>query len=83
VVDATGVGAPVVDLLRAAGIGERLVAVTITGSDDVTRGPGGDWRVPKRDLVTGLQVMLQSGELGIAPSCGRRMRWCGSCGGCG
>jgi hypothetical protein len=73
----------VVDLLRAAGIGERLVAVTITGSDDVTRGPGGDWRVPKRDLVTGLQVMLQSGELGIAPSCGRRMRWCGSCGGCG
>jgi hypothetical protein len=67
VVDATGVGAPVVDLLRAAGIGERLVAVTITGSDGVTRGAGGDWRVPKRDLVTGLQVMLQSGELGIAP----------------
>jgi hypothetical protein len=66
VVDATGVGGPVVDLLRAAGMGDRLVAVTITGSDDVTRGANGTWRVPKRGLLTGLQVMLQSGELGIA-----------------
>ncbi len=66
VVDATGVGAPVVDLLREAGLRRPLVAVTITGADEVTRASNGDWRVPKRDLVTGLQLMFQKDELRIA-----------------
>jgi hypothetical protein len=66
VVDATGVGAPVVDLLREAGLHARVVAVTITGADGVSRRPNGDWLVPKRDLVTGLQLMLQQEELRIA-----------------
>jgi hypothetical protein len=66
VVDATGVGVPVVDLLRESGLATPLVAVTITGADGVTRAPNGDWRVPKRDLVTGLQLMLQTEELRIA-----------------
>jgi len=66
VVDATGVGAPVVDLLREAGLSARVVAVTITGADGVSRRSNGDWLVPKRDLVTGLQLMLQQEELRIA-----------------
>ena len=63
VVDATGVGAPVVDLLRDAGL--RPVAVTITGGEKVIRGSDG-WRVPKRDLVAALQVALQTGRLKVA-----------------
>ena len=63
--DATGVGAPVMDLLRAAGLGCELVAVTITGGDRAVRADDG-WRVPKRDLVVGLQVMLEAESLRIA-----------------
>ena len=65
VVDATGVGAPVVDLLREAGL--RPVAVTITGGDAVGC-EGRDYRVPKRDLVATLQVLLQTGRLKVAES---------------
>ena len=64
VLDATGVGAPVVDLLRQAGL--SLTAVTITGADAATRGEGGGWRVPKRDLVSTLQVALQQGRFKVA-----------------
>ncbi len=63
VVDATGVGRPVVDLFRKAGL--RPVAITITGGNVVTTG-GGGYHVPKRDLVTTLQVLLQSGRLKVA-----------------
>jgi hypothetical protein len=63
VVDATGVGRPVVDLFRKAGL--RPVAITITGGNTVTVGDGG-YHVPKRDLVTTLQVLFQSGRLKVA-----------------
>ena len=63
VVDATGVGRPVVDLLRARGL--RLNAVTITGGDTATH-DGMNWRVPKRDLVSAVAVGLQTGRLKIA-----------------
>ena len=66
VVDATGVGRPVVDLLR---FDKRLRApmtpVTITGGDSVTH-EGSEYHVPKRDLVGALQVLLQTGALKIA-----------------
>jgi hypothetical protein len=65
VADATGVGAPVIDLLRGAELGCELVAVTITGGDRASRADGG-WRVPKRELVVGLEVMLETGSLRIA-----------------
>ena len=65
VVDATGVGRPVVEILEAEGL--LPVSVTITGGDSVTRGDGTkEWRVPKRDLATTLQVLLQGGRLRIA-----------------
>jgi hypothetical protein len=63
VADQTGVGRPVVDMLRAAELSP--VAVTITGGDAATQ-DGGDYRVPKRDLVSVVQVLLQSERLTIA-----------------
>ena len=62
VVDATGVGAPVVDLLCAEGVGCEIVPVVITGGGSgVGAGPRGERRVPKRDLIVGLQVMFDLG----------------------
>lgn len=58
VVDATGVGRPVVDMMRERGL--RPFPVTITAS--TTEGD----RVAKRDLVSTLQVVLQTGRLKIA-----------------
>ena len=63
VVDATGVGRPVVDLFRKAGL--RPVAITITGGNSVGSGDGG-YHVPKRDLVSTLQVLFQTGRLKVA-----------------
>jgi hypothetical protein len=63
VVDATGVGKPVVDLLRQEKL--RPVPVTITGGDTANR-DGAGWRVPKRDLVGVLQVLLQTERLKFA-----------------
>jgi len=65
-VDATGVGAAVVDMLRESGL--TFDAVTITGGDTESHQGGYAWRVPKRDLIGGLQVLLQSGRLKIASS---------------
>lgn len=63
VVDQTGVGVPVVDLLRQAGL--KPIAVSIHGGDN-TAHEKDNWRVPKRDLVGTLQVLLQSKRLKIA-----------------
>lgn len=63
VVDATGVGRPVMDMLRGAGL--QPVALTIHGGAKVTGGRRSP-RVPKRDLVNGLLVTLQAGALHIA-----------------
>lgn len=63
VVDQTGVGAPVVDLLRQAGLDP--VAVSIHGGANVSR-DGRNWKVPKRDLVGVLQVLLQSSRFKVS-----------------
>ena len=67
VVDATGVGGPVMDLLQAARLECWIIPVVITGGERATQS-GGTWRVPKRDLVMGLQVMFEERELEIAES---------------
>lgn len=64
VVDATGVGRPVVDMLRKEGL--VFAPVLITGGDTEHRG-GGFYRVPKRNLVSSVQVALQTGALVIHP----------------
>ena len=66
IADATGVGRPVMDMLRRAELGSRrLWPVLITGGD-TEKMADGYYRVPKRDLVVGLQVLLQRRELKIA-----------------
>ena len=64
-VDGTGVGAPVVDLLKQARLGCELVAVTISAGERESF-IGGMWSVPKRDLIAGVQVLLEQGEMKIA-----------------
>ena len=74
VVDATGVGAPVVDLLRQANLDCQLVALTITGGEHAHRGHGHCCTVPKRDLIATLQVMLEEEDLIIAAELPERRR---------
>ena len=63
VVDNTGVGRPVVDMLNRDGLQPR--PITITGGDSVTR-DGQGHRVPKRDLVGVVQVLLQTSRIRFA-----------------
>lgn len=65
VIDLTGLGRPVYDLMRERGFRLSLSAVSITGGLEVT-GHGSIFNVPKRNLITGLQVLLQNSELRIA-----------------
>lgn len=74
--DGTGVGAPVVEMLRAAGLGCEITAVTITSGEREQAyysGGGAAWNVPKQDLMAGVQVLLERGKLKIA----RRLREAG------
>lgn len=63
IVDFTGVGAPVTDLLKSEGL--KPVAITITGGNTVHR-DGYKYNVPKRDLVSNLQVLFQAKRLKVA-----------------
>ena len=64
-VDETGVGSPVVDLFRQARLQARLEPIHITGGSSANRERGVNY-VPKRDLVSIVQVALQTGRLKIA-----------------
>jgi hypothetical protein len=68
IVDATGVGRPIVDSFRAQGV--NPIGVLIHGGDRVTQEVAGigniTLRVPKRDLVAAVQTTLQSRRLQIA-----------------
>lgn len=59
-VDATGVGKPVIEMMQL----NRLapIGVTITGGSSVHQHPLG-YTVPKRDLVTALQVLFQTSRI--------------------
>jgi hypothetical protein len=64
VADFTGVGRPIVDLLIDANLPiTQVIPVTITGADTETRGEDGSYRVPKRNLASTVQVLLQSERL--------------------
>ncbi len=65
IVDATGVGMPVVDMLRASRPGCEVAPVLITGGT-MERYDRGMWHVPRVDLIAGMQGMLERGELKIA-----------------
>lgn len=62
-IDATGVGTPVVDELRLAGVRARLTAVYFTHGDRRTVTEDGEVRLGKAFLVSRLQALLQGGRL--------------------
>lgn len=61
IVDATGVGRPVVDMFEAARL--KPVAITITSSGLAHEVEPRWWHVAKRDLVSTTQVLLQTHRL--------------------
>jgi hypothetical protein len=66
VVDQTGVGKAVVDMIRGIGLPVGLTRVTITAGHAAGKAEGGGWLVPKLALVGTLQVLFQSRRLHIA-----------------
>lgn len=64
-VDQTGVGRPVVDMLRLH-VPLTILPITITGGSEVTLTESG-WHVPKQSLVSNVVVLMQSDRLKIAP----------------
>ena len=66
VVDKTGVGAPVVDMLKRLELAP--ISVTITGGHEVTRVTGREYRVPKIHLVSAVQLLLNDQRMKIAPA---------------
>jgi hypothetical protein len=67
VVDQTGVGRAVVDMLKRS-VSCQVVPVTITAGQNVTQAENGSRHVPKKELVTCLQLLLQARRLQIARS---------------
>jgi hypothetical protein len=65
-VDGTGVGRGVVDLLRKQNSKARLEPILITGGHGSSKGDDGYRRVPKKDLVGTMHVVLGSGRLEIS-----------------
>lgn len=63
-VDGTGLGAPVVESLRNGGLRGELVPVLFTGGE-VSRYADGHYRVPKSELIHGLAMELERGQLGL------------------
>ena len=68
VVDASGVGRPVVELIRRAGPPAWVAPVVIHGGHDLGWGPDGSDHVPKKDLVGVMQTLVQFRRFHIAPA---------------
>lgn len=64
VVDNNGLGGPIVDQFRAAGL--RPIAVTTHGGMETREASHDDLRVPKLELIRRLEAGLKSGELKLA-----------------
>ena len=70
VVDATGVGDAVIEMLKGAKPRAQIVPVKITGGAEVTRTAEGEVRVPKAELVGNLENLLNEEMVEIAAGCG-------------
>ncbi len=66
ILDATGLGTPILQMFRAVGL--RPIGVTLTAGAEVTKATDGyeGYHVPKRQLVSALVVLVQAGRLKIA-----------------
>jgi hypothetical protein len=71
-VDKTGVGAAVVDLFQG-GVAAELRPVLLTAGHVTTQAEDGSWHVPKKELVSTLQVLFQNRRLTIAPMLEREL----------
>jgi hypothetical protein len=67
-VDITGVGRPVLDLLRKSDIRATIQPVTVSGGHEASRDNLGGWLVPRKELVSAMQVLLQERRLKVAQS---------------
>jgi hypothetical protein len=71
VIDATGVGEPVVEMINGALNRARVrggwAAVSITGGSAVTQAGDARWRVAKKHLASVLVTLFQGRRLRIAP----------------
>jgi hypothetical protein len=68
VVDVTAVGRPVLDLLYDARIDAAVVAVSITAGQYATVDERGGWLVPRKELASLMQLLLQGRRLKVAES---------------
>ena len=68
VVDASGVGAPIVEAFRAVRLQASLIPITITGSGHPHPDPHGGYLVPRRDLISNLRILMERGLLRIPPA---------------
>jgi hypothetical protein len=64
IVDQTGCGRPVVDMLRGAGL--PAIGITLTGGTDPNLADPCNMKLPKRQLVSVLVAAFQAGRLKIA-----------------
>lgn len=64
ILDQTGVGRAVADMMRAEDL--FPIGVTITGGYEVVVTREGEYHIPKRDMISALSVLLQSGRLKIS-----------------
>jgi hypothetical protein len=64
-IDATEVGRPIVEMIRHAKTGANVHSVTVTGGDSVLE-EDHQIRLPERDLVVNVKVLVQAGRLQIA-----------------
>jgi hypothetical protein len=69
-IDATGVGAPVVEIIREKKPKARLVPFVITGGQHAQAEYEGrqGWKVPKRELASVLQALLGTRRLKASPA---------------
>jgi len=65
IVDATGVGIPVIEMMKEEGL--NPIGIWITGGDQWSKVDYG-YRVPKRDIATAAQIVFQSRRIKIARS---------------
>jgi hypothetical protein len=70
VIDHTGVGRGVFDIFRHERLGVPLIGITIQSGHTARRHPDRpwEWSVPKKDLVSALQVAVQADRLRVAPA---------------
>ncbi len=67
VIDASGVGAPIVEAFRATRLNANLIPITITGSGQPHPDPHGGYLVPRSVLISNLRILMERGLLKIPP----------------